>query len=60
MTRREVDKKLKDAGWIIEHGSKHDKAYHPSNPGNVVTLPRHRDDIPIGTLKQILTKAGLK
>ena len=58
MTRVELDRKFKKAGWNIVHGSGNDKAISPS--GQIVPLPRHRGDIPTGTAQKILKDAGLK
>lgn len=57
MTRFELDKKFKKAGWRIVHGKAHDLAKSPS--GQKVALPRHKGDIPIGTAQKILKDAGL-
>lgn len=58
MTRVELDRKFKKAGWTIVHGSAHDKAVSPT--GQIVPLPRHKGDIPTGTAQKILKAAGLK
>lgn len=49
MRRSKSNWKLRDVvalyegfGFIIEHGSKHDKVYHPDYPVLNETLPRHR------------------
>jgi len=34
LKRRDLDKKLKDAGWEITPGKKHDMAKNPNKPGN--------------------------
>ena len=57
MTRFELDKKFKKAGWKIVHGKAHDLA--KSSTGQKVALPRHKGDIPIGTAQKILKDAGL-
>ena len=31
MKRKDIDKALKKAGWIIIHGGNHDMARHPMN-----------------------------
>lgn len=57
MTKLEIERKLKKAGWTIKHGARHDKAISPT--GQVVTIPRHKGDIPKGTALAILKEAGL-
>ncbi len=59
MKRRDIDKKLKAAGWVITAGKNHDMAKHPDKPGIKIPLPRHRE-IPEYTAKGILEAAGLK
>ncbi len=51
MTRVEIDRRIKKAGWKIVHGKAHDLAV--SQSGKKVPLPRHRGDIPIGTMMNI-------
>ena len=58
MTRRELDRKLHRAGWMIKHGANHDLAISPE--GKKIALPRHKGDIPAGTADNILKAAGLK
>jgi len=53
-------KLLKDNGWYIEEGSKHHLAINQNKPGIKIPIPRHRKDIPIGTINNILKAAGLK
>ena len=60
MTEREILKLLKENGWDIEEGSKHHLATNPKKPGTKIPIPRHRKDIPIGTINNILKAAGLK
>jgi len=57
MTKREIEKLLKKAGFKKRPGRKHDiwtKVGFPPVP-----VPRHKGDIPIGTAKSILKAAGL-
>lgn len=58
MTRKELDRKLLRAGWKIVHGSNHDLAVGPG--GNIIALPRHKGDLKIGTVGNILKAAGLR
>jgi predicted RNA binding protein YcfA (HicA-like mRNA interferase family) len=60
MTAKELKKKLIAAGWIITEGKKHEQAEHLNKPGIKVAIPRHRGDIPTGTLNKILKETGLK
>jgi len=58
MTKREIEKLLKKAGFKRHSGRKHDiwtKAGFPPVP-----VPRHKGDIPIGTAKSIFEAAGLE
>lgn len=59
MKRRELDKKLKEAGWSITSGKKHDMAKHIDRPGIKIPLPRHAE-INEYTAQGILQAAGLK
>lgn len=58
MTKREVEKLLRKAGFKQRSGGKHDiwvKSGFPPIP-----VHRHKGDIPSGTLKNILKNAGLE
>ena len=57
MTKTEIERKLKSAGWEIIHGKRHDLAINKN--GKKIAIPRHKRDIPIGTANQILKDAGL-
>ena len=59
MTKKELEKKLRKAGWKITHGRAHDQATNPDKPGIKISIPRHAGDIPNGTLKSIIKDAGL-
>ena len=58
MTRRELLKKLEQAGFINEGGAKHDKLRH--RDGRVTVIHRHKGDIPLGTLKNIEKQTGIR
>jgi len=60
MTEREVLKLPKEHGWHIEEGKKHHLATNPNKPGIKIRVPRHKRDIPAGTLHNVLKAAGLK
>jgi len=57
---KELEKLIKDDGWIYKNtrGS-HNHYIHPTKLGKV-TIPNHSGDIDIKTLKSILKQAGLK
>lgn len=57
---KEVVKKLKKAGWKLEHvrGSHH-KFKNPKT-GKTVIVPHPKKDLPTGTAQAILKQAGLK
>lgn len=57
MTKAEIERKFKAAGWTFIHGKKHDLWVSPS--GQKVPIPRHKGDIPKGTALKILKSAGL-
>ena len=57
MTKLELERKFREAGWTLRHGASHDHAVSPT--GQVVAIPRHRGDIPKGTARKILKDAGL-
>ena len=43
MTKKEIERKLKRAGWTIQHGANHDKAISPD--GTIkIPIPRHKGD----------------
>ncbi len=58
---RDVIKQLQDDGWVLqETKGSHRQFEHPDKPGKV-TVPGHPgDDVPVGTLNNILKQAGLK
>lgn len=58
MKRRDLIRKLEQAGWIITAGARHDMAKHPEHPGMKIPIPRHTELNDI-TAKGILKDAGL-
>lgn len=58
MTKFELEKLLRQAGFSLRSGGKHDiwvkKGFPP------IPVPRHKRDLPVGTVKQILKAAGLE
>lgn len=59
MKRRDIDRALKQAGWVITHGGSHDLATNPEKPEMKISLPRHKE-INEFTAKGILEDAGLR
>jgi predicted RNA binding protein YcfA (HicA-like mRNA interferase family) len=60
MTAREVVAALKAAGWLlVRTKGSHAQYRHPTKP-DLVTVPMHPGDLPIGTLKSIERAAGIK
>ena len=58
MTKREIEKLLKKAGFTKNSGGRHDiwkKSGYPPIP-----VPRHKGDIPKGTVRSIMKAAGIK
>ncbi|MFQ5632591.1 MAG: type II toxin-antitoxin system HicA family toxin [bacterium] len=58
MTKREIEKLLKKAGFVKRSGGKHYIWIKEGLPP--VAVPRHKGDIPTGTAKSILKAAGLE
>ncbi|MGA4636162.1 type II toxin-antitoxin system HicA family toxin [Pseudomonas solani] len=61
MRSREVIEKIKEDGWYeveVEVKGSHHQFKHPNKPGRV-TVPHHKSDLPIGTVRSILKQAGL-
>ncbi|MFC0351804.1 type II toxin-antitoxin system HicA family toxin [Undibacterium danionis] len=60
MTSNELIKQLKDAGWFeVRCKGSHHQFKHPTNP-LLITVTHPKKDMPLGTLNDILKKAGLK
>lgn len=59
MKRKDIDKRLRKAGWVILHGGNHDLAVHPKKPGVKIPIPRHTE-VNEQTAKGILRLAGLE
>ncbi len=59
MKRKDLDKALKKAGWIIIHRGNHDLAKNPLKPGISIPIPRH-NEINEYTAKGILERAGIQ
>ena len=60
MTAKEIEKIIIADGWkLVSINGSHHNYIHPEKKGRV-TIPFHKGDIPIGTLKYIYKQAGLK
>lgn len=59
MNKRELIKLLKQNGWEITPGSRHDLATNPQCPGVKIPIPRHTEPNKY-TIEGILKAAGLK
>ena len=58
MTKLELERKFRQAGWFIENGARHYKAVSPD--GSVkIPIPRHKGDLAKGLVIRILKDAGL-
>ena len=58
MTKRELEKILRQDGWEIISGARHDMAIKKGT-NTKIPIPRHKGDIPMGTVRSILKDAGL-
>ena len=61
MTNSELRRILTSHGfWLVNHGHRHDRYCDAS--GTYVIVPRHgkSHDVPAGTVKAILKKAGIR
>jgi len=57
---RQLIKELEAAGWVLKRVSgSHHIFKHPNNP-NSIPVPHPKKDLPIGTVKSIKERAGLK
>jgi len=59
MKRKDIDKVLRKAGWVIIHGGNHDLVQHPQKPGVKIPIPRHTE-VNEQTARGILRQAGIK
>ena len=58
MTKRELEKLLHKAGFVKKSGGRHDIWIQDGFPP--IPVPRHKGDIPKGTVKSILKAAKLE
>lgn len=59
MTRREIIKKLTEAGFSFREGGEHTGVYD-SHGKFRTTLPRHKGDVPPGMVRSIEKLTGVK
>ena len=55
---RKIITRLTAEGWENIGGSNHDRFIHKDRPGAMVIVPRHRQDLKIGTARSIAKQAG--
>ena len=55
--RRKIVSRLLGEGWSAVHGGEHDKFTHPSRPGVLIIVPRHRE-LSNGVARSIAKQAG--
>lgn len=58
MTKLELERKFRKAGWTIMHGANHDIAVSPDGKKKI-PIPRHKGDLKKGLVLAILKEAGL-
>ena len=54
---RKIVALLEREGWRSAGGAKHDKFEHPDRPGELIIVPRHREQSP-GVARSIAKTAG--
>jgi predicted RNA binding protein YcfA (HicA-like mRNA interferase family) len=60
MKFKEIEKLLFNDGWLFKTAKgSHYQYIHPSKPGKV-TVPYHKGDLDLRTVKSILRQAGLQ
>jgi predicted RNA binding protein YcfA (HicA-like mRNA interferase family) len=61
MKVRDVTRRIEDDGWRFDRQRGSHRIYrHPHKPGTVTIAGRPSQDVPAGTLGNILRQAGLK
>ena len=58
MTKLELERKFKKAGWTFEQGANHEKAVSPDGKKKIA-IPRHKGDLKKGLVLKILKEAEL-
>ena len=60
MKIREIIRLIEDDGWyLVRTRGSHRHFHHDKKPGTVTVAGKPSDDIPVGTLKNILKQAQL-
>jgi len=60
LTARQVIRALERAGYVVSRTSgSHCRLIDPGNPARKVTVPVHSTDLKRGTLRSIISQAGL-
>jgi predicted RNA binding protein YcfA (HicA-like mRNA interferase family) len=58
---REVIRLIESDGWrFVRQSGSHRQYRHPTKPGTVTVAGKPGDDVPPGTLRNILRQAGLR
>ncbi|HUW63526.1 MAG TPA: type II toxin-antitoxin system HicA family toxin [Spirochaetia bacterium] len=61
MKVRDIIRALEEDGWyIVNQEGSHRQFKHPTKPGRATVAGHMGDDVPPGTLNNILRQAGLK
>ena len=60
MTFRELEKIVISEGWYYHHTNGSHYIYKHNEIDGNISIPKHKGDIPKGTLNQILKRLGLK
>ena len=55
-----IDKDIRDGWFIVNQVGSHRQYKHPIKKGRVTVAGHLGDDVPIGTMNNILRQAGLK
>jgi predicted RNA binding protein YcfA (HicA-like mRNA interferase family) len=60
MKVRDVIRLIESDGWrMVRQKGSHRQFHHPTKPGTVTVAGHLSDDMPIGTLKNIMKQAGI-
>lgn len=58
MKRKELERKLKQAGFVLREGGNHTLVFDKTGERLLTQIPRHDRDIALGTFKKILKLTG--
>lgn len=53
-TARDIEKHLRDKGWVLERQRGEHNIYAHPKSSNKIAVPRHKGDIPPGTIRNIM------